>query len=239
MTARQAARVAWTIASGLVFESTVFGLAVLPAFVAWQWAFTRLPSWWPAWFSPAVVAMSVVPAYVVFAVTFAALSAFGTRLLGWRTPPPGDWRLQDYEWPVLHWSRAMMATHAVRVFVGTFFRSTILWVWYFRWNGAAVGHGVYVNSLFISDHNMLTFGDHVVIGDGVHLSGHTVEGGRLKTGRVCLGQGVTVGLGSVIGIDVVVGEGCQIGALSVVPKHSALDSHAVYVGAPAVRRPAG
>lgn len=237
MTGAQSARVAWTILSGAVFESVVFGAAVLPAFIAWQWVFTRLPVWWPAWLAPAVVAMSVVPAYVVFAVAFAALSAFGTRLLGWRTPPPGEWALRDYEWPVLDWARAMASTHAVRVFVGTFFRSTILWVWYFRWNGAAVGRGVYVNSLFISDHNLLTFGEGVVVGDGVHLSGHTVEGGRLKTGRVRLGRKATLGVGSVIGIDVTVGEGTQVGALSVVPKHATLDDHAVYVGAPATRLP--
>lgn len=237
MTGAQSARVAWTILSGAVFESVVFGAAVLPAFIAWQWVFTRLPVWWPAWLAPAVVAMSVVPAYVVFAVAFAALSAFGTRLLGWRTPPPGEWALRDYEWPVLDWARAMASTHAVRVFVGTFFRSTILWVWYFRWNGAAVGRGVYVNSLFISDHNLLTFGEGVVVGDGVHLSGHTVEGGRLKTGLVRLGRKATLGVGSVIGIDVTVGEGTQVGALSVVPKHATLDDHAVYVGAPATRLP--
>jgi len=229
--------VAWTIVSGTLFESVVFGAAVLPAFEAWQWAFTRLPVWWPAWLAPAVVATTVVPAYVVFAVVFASLSALGTRLLGWRTPPPGEWVLREYEWPVLNWARAMTATHAVRVFVGTFFRSTIVWVWYFRWNGAVVGPGVFVNSLFVSDHNLLTLGEGVVIGDGVHLSGHTVEGGRLKTGRVSLGRGVTLGLGSVIGIDVTIGEGTQVGALSVVPKHSALASHATYVGAPAARLP--
>lgn len=235
MTAAQATRVAWTIVSGALFESVVFGVAVLPAFEAWQWMFTRLPLGWPDWLAPAVVAMTVVPAYVVFAVSLAALSALGTRLLGWRTPPPGEWALREYEWPVLRWTRAMMATHAVRIFVGTFFRSTILWTWYFRWNGATIGRGVYVSSLFLSDHNLLTIGDGVVIGEGAHVSGHTVEGGRLKTGRVSLGRGVTLGVGSVIGIDVTIGESTQVGALSVVPKHSALASHATYVGAPAAR----
>jgi acetyltransferase-like isoleucine patch superfamily enzyme len=46
-----------------------------------------------------------------------------------------------------------------------------------------------------------------------------------------------LGVGSVIGIDVTIGEGTQVGALSVVLKHSALASHAIYVGAPAVRLP--
>jgi acetyltransferase-like isoleucine patch superfamily enzyme len=134
----------------------------------------------------------------------------------------------------------MIATHVVRVFVGTFFRSSPLWTWYLRWNGARIGRGVFINSLSISDHNMLEFGDGVVIGESVHLSGHTVEGGVVKTGHVRLGRFVTVGLGSMVGIGVEAGEKCQIGALSVVPKHSKLDAGATYAGAPVKRleRPA-
>ena len=79
---------------------------------------------------------------------------------------------------------------------------------------------------------MIEFGDGVVIGESVHLSGHTVEGGMVKTGPVRLGRFVTVGLGSMVGIGVEVGEKCQIGALSVVPKNSKLDADAMYVGVP-------
>jgi acetyltransferase-like isoleucine patch superfamily enzyme len=80
---------------------------------------------------------------------------------------------------------------------------------------------------------MLEFDDGVVIGENVHLSGHTVERGVVKTGRVRLGRGVTVGVGSMIGIGVEAGAGCQIGALSVVPKNTRLDPGAIYAGVPA------
>ena len=104
------------------------------------------------------------------------------------------------------------------------------WTWYLRWNGARVWCGVHINSLSISDHNMLEFGDGVVTGENVHLSGHTVEGGVVKTGRVRLGRFVTVGLGSVVGINVEAGGTSQIGALSVVLKGSRLDGSATYAG---------
>lgn len=231
MTVAQSGRVAWTVVSILVVETVTFGLAVLPAFVAWTWVLTWVPDRLPL-VRPALIAMTLVPAYLIFSVALAALSALGTGMLGWRTPPPGEWKLRDLEWPLLNWSRYMISTHVVRVLVGTMFRASPLWTWYMRLNGADIGRGVHINSLSISDHNMLSFGDGVVIGENVHLSGHTVEGGAVKTGHVRLDRFVTVGLGSMVGIGVVAGEKCQIGALSVVPKHSTLEGSAVYVGAP-------
>jgi len=110
-----------------------------------------------------------------------------------------------------------------------------VWSFYLRMNGARLGRGVYVNSLHVTDHNLLEFGDYVVIGDGVHLSGHTVERAVIKTGRVRLGRGVIVGLDSIVGIGVEAGPGCQIGAFSLVPKYSKLEAAATYVGRPVSR----
>ena len=121
----------------------------------------------------------------------------------------------------------------MRLFAGTLFRGTPIWSAYLRLNGARVGRRVYVNSLGVSDHNLLEFGDDVVIGGDVHLSGHTVEGGFVKTAPVRLGNHVTVGLGSVIGIGVTIGPDVQIGALNLVPKHATLNGGRGYVGVPA------
>jgi acetyltransferase-like isoleucine patch superfamily enzyme len=123
----------------------------------------------------------------------------------------------------------------VRVLAGGLFRGSPIWTVYLRLNGAQIGRRVYVNSLFVSDHNLLEFGDDVVIGSEVHLSGHTVEAGIVKTAGVRLGRDITIGLGSVIDIGVTVGDGTQIGALSFVPKHTVLEPGAVYAGIP-VRR---
>lgn len=232
MTPAQGGRVAWTIVSILVVESLVFGLSVLPAFYFWTWTLTWAIPDLP-FLRPAIVATTLVPAYLVFAIAMAWLSAQSTRALGWRTSPDGQMKLRDLEWPLMHWVRYMTSTHVVRVLVGTVFRASPLWTAYMRWNGARMGRGVHINSLSISDHNMLEFGDGVVIGESVHLSGHTVERGMVKTGRVQLGRFVTVGLGSMVGINVEAGERCQIGALSVVLKGSTLDADSIYAGVPA------
>ncbi len=228
-------RLVWAIASLFVVESIVFGLSLLPAVLFWQWHLTwRLE---PAWFRVFVLAMAAIPAYLVFAVAFMVLSAFAMRIAGWRPPRRAEVRIDAFEWPMLDWIRYTISFHMVRVFAGPFLRTTPLWVFYMRLNGATLGRRVWVNSLDVTDHCMLEFGDDVVIGGGVHLSGHTVERGLLKTAPVVLARGVTIGVGANIEIGVEAGPECHIGALSAVPKFQKLDGHSTYVGIPARKMP--
>jgi acetyltransferase-like isoleucine patch superfamily enzyme len=232
---RQAAaiwRVGWTVLSILVVEIIVCGLAVLPVLIAWK----ELGTWIDLSRGLGLVVSSllIVPSYVGFALCLMVVSAVATRITGARTTPNAEMRIAEMQWPLMRWVRYMVASHIVRVFAGPLFRGSPVWTAYLRLNGARFGRRVYVNTLFVSDHNLLEFGDDVVVGSDVHLSGHTVEAGMLKTGRVRLGHNV-VGLGTVVEIDVVVGADCQVGALSFVPKHTALDADAVYAGVPARR----
>jgi len=224
------ARAGFTIVAILVVESAVCGAsAVAPAVLLFELArhITH------PWVRTVVLAMAAAPAYVLFALCLMTFSAASTRLTGARTPRAAEMRIADMEWPLLQWLRYMAATHVVRVFAGPLLRGTPLWTFYLRMNGARVGRRVYVNSLFISDHNLLSFGNDVVIGAEVHLSGHTVERGIVKTGGVTLGDGVTIGLCSVVDIDVVAESRVQVGALSFVPKHARLLEGEIYVGIPA------
>jgi acetyltransferase-like isoleucine patch superfamily enzyme len=138
------------------------------------------------------------------------------------------------DWPLLRWARYVASIHLVRVIAGTLVRGTPLWTSHLRLNGARLGKRVYVNSLSVGDYNLIECGDDVVIGAAVHLSGHTVEAGVVKTARVRLGSNVTVGVGSVIEIGVEIGSDAQVGALSFVPKHMKLEGGIVYAGAPAI-----
>jgi len=230
---RRTARVSWAVLTVFLVESIVFGLSVLPAALLWQWEFR--------WSLPdnglriLLLSTSLVPAYLVFAVSLMVVSALSTRALGWRTPSHAEMRIADLGWPLLRWARYGMSTHVVRVLVGTLLRATPLWTMYHRLNGARLGRRVYLNTIAMGDHNLLEIGDDVVIGADVHLSGHVVENGIVKTAPVRLGRGVTIGVESVIDIGVVIGENTQVGALSVVPKYRHLESGAVYGGVP-VRR---
>jgi acetyltransferase-like isoleucine patch superfamily enzyme len=223
-------RVTWTLVSIFIVECLVFGVAMLPGALFWQ-AFS-LQTYPYVLVRIIVLGAAFVPAYGLFAVSLMVLSALSTRWLGWRTPARSEMRITALEWPLLNWVRYMVSVHIVRLFAGSVFRATPLWTFYLRLNGARLGRGVYINSLAVNDHNLLEFGDRVVIGDGVHLSGHTVEGGVVRTSAIRLGDEVTIGLGTVIGIGVEAGARCQVGALSLVPKFSRLTSDTTYVGAP-------
>jgi acetyltransferase-like isoleucine patch superfamily enzyme len=143
-------------------------------------------------------------------------------------------RIADMDWALLRWVRYGASIHLARVIAGSWFRGTPLWTGHLRLNGARLGRRVYVNSLSVSDYNLIECGDDVVIGGSVHLAGHTVEAGVVKTARVRLGSNVTIGLGSVIEIGVEIGSHAQVGALSFVPKYTKLKGGVVYAGAPAV-----
>ena len=226
-------RIGWTLSTILLMQGLVCGAALLPVVLIWSLVLAGTES------SPVLRVLSLsavaIPSYVLFALLLMFMSAAAGRALKWHTPVHQQMRIADVDWPLLHWARSMIAIHVVRLIAGTLFRGSPVWTAYLRLAGARVGRRVYVNSLAITDYNLLEFGDDVVIGDAVHLSGHTVEGGFVKTAPVRLGSGVTLGLGSVIEIGVEVGDGCQVGALSFVPKHSRLQAGAIYAGIPAER----
>jgi acetyltransferase-like isoleucine patch superfamily enzyme len=227
-------RLVWTVAAIVVVEATVSGLATTPA--VWLWL--KLTGFTVTIDPVARIALSslaVVPSYILFALGLMGWSALATRITGARTPPNAEMRIADLDWPLLTWVRYMVAIHLVRVFAGTIFRGSPIWTMYLRLNGALIGRRAYVNTTFVSDHNLLEFGDDVVIGGEAHVSGHTVEGGVVKTASVRLGRNVTIGLNSIVDIDIEIGDDCQVGALTLVPKHSRLESGAVYAGIPAKR----
>lgn len=224
-------RIAWTVVSLVGVQTLVCGLSVVPLVLIWQWLPVMAGS------DPLVRLMlfsvAIAPSYVIFAGCLMVISPLVLRVLGWHTPPDAEMRIADLDWPLLGWVRYGASIYLARVVAGTLFRGTPIWTAHLRLNGARLGKRVYINSLSLSDYNLLEFGDNAVIGDAVHLSGHTVEAGMVKTAHVRLGRNVTIGLGSVIEIGVEIGSDAQVGALSFVPKHTKLKGGATYVGAPA------
>jgi len=179
--------------------------------------------------------MVIVPSYALFAVLLMALSALTMRILGWRPVAPLEMPIAELGWPLCNWARYQISAHIVAFFAGGLLRATPVWSAYVRWNGARLGRRVWINSLGVTDHCLLDFGDDVVIGAGVHLSGHTVERGVVRTASVKIGAGSTVGVNAHVEIGAEIGPRCQIGSLAMIPKFSVLDVPGTYVGVPARR----
>lgn len=225
-------RIAWTVASLVAVQTLVCGVSAAPVVLVWQWLIPAAGSNpFARW---ALFSVALAPSYVLFALCVMIVSPVAMRLLRWQTPPDAEMRIADLDWALLRWVRYGASLHMARVIAGTWVRGTPLWTSHLRLNGARLGKRVYVNSLSVSDYNLLECGDDVVIGGAVHLSGHTVEAGVVKTAHVRLGNDVTIGLGSVIEIGVEIGSHAQVGALSFVPKYSKLKGGLVYAGTPGV-----
>jgi serine acetyltransferase len=229
----KAVRVVVTAVGIVLVQTIVCGVAIAPSVLLWNVVVAPAEAGSAARLVRA--AFLAAPAYVLFALCLMPVSAFITRVTGGRTRPDTEWRIADLSWPLMQWAHYMTATHVVRLIAGTVFRGSPVWTAYLRANGARIGRRVFVNTLSIADHNLLEFGDDVVLGADVHISGHTVEGGVVRTARVRVGANVTIGVGSIIDIDVTIGPRCQVGALTFVPKHARLDGDATYVGVPAHR----
>lgn len=229
----KAFRIGVTAVSIVLSQAIVCSIAIAPPVMIWTAAMALAPE--GSIRRIALAAALLPPLYVLFALCLMPVSAVFTRAIGARTTPDVELRIADMSWTLMRWAHYMTASHVVRLVAGSLFRGSPLWTAYLRLNGARIGRRVFVNTLSIADHNLLEFGDDVVIGADVHVSGHTVERGLLKTGRVRIGPGSVIGLGSIIEIDVVIGAKCDVGALTFVPKHARLEPHATYVGIPARR----
>jgi acetyltransferase-like isoleucine patch superfamily enzyme len=223
-------RIAWLVVRVLVLQSAICAAAALPPLLAATITMRLVPP--TPFFRAFAMAVLAAPAYVAFAILLMAVSGVACRLLRLRTPRDLDMRIDELGGPLLRWVEYIAALHVVRFFAGGLLRGSPVWTAYLRLAGARIGRRVYVNSLSLSDYNLLELGDDVVIGADAHVAGHTVERGVVKTGGVRLGRGVVVGIDSIIEIGVEAGDGCQIGALSFVPKYAKLASNSVYGGIP-------
>ena len=226
----QAVRFAWTVVSIFIVESLIVGTAALPAVAFFDWHASLDLS--PRMLRVFIIAMALIPAYVIFSVMLMAVSSMAMRVLGWRPPKEGAFEIARLEPELCNWARYMISTYVVRTLVGPFTQATLVWTWYMRLNGAKIGRRVWVNSLGVTDHCNIELGDDVVIGAGVHLSAHTVERGVVLIAPVRVGSRSTIGINSHIQIGVDIGEECQIGSMSLVPKFAQLRGPGTWVGLP-------
>lgn len=218
----------------LVSQSVIFGLAVLPALLFFQFIreSTRgFPIFDPfGWY--ALVAMSLIPAYLIFSLALMFTSAGWNRLMGWRTEE-GEYAIHEYDSRVIRWGCYNASISVVRIFCGEPMRVTPFWTYYLKANGAKIGPGVFVNTARLNDHNLLILEEKAVVGGDAKLIAHLAERGMIKARPVILRKRAVVGVNSVIGPGVEIGEGSAVGAMSFVPKGTKIPPNQAWGGVPA------
>jgi acetyltransferase-like isoleucine patch superfamily enzyme len=218
----------------LVSQSIIFGIAVLPALVFWQ--FIREVTRGFRFFDPfgwyVIVATSLIPAYLIFSLALMFTSAGFNRLMRWRTEA-GEYAIHDYDWRVIRWACYNASISVVRIFCGEPMRVTPFWTYYLKANGAKIGPGVYVNTARLNDHNLLILEEKAVVGGDAKLIAHLAEKGKIKAEPVILRKRAVVGVNTVIGPGVEIGEGSAVGAMSFVPKGTKIPPNQAWGGVPA------
>ncbi len=149
-------------------------------------------------------------------------------------------KTKEGEFNVDSWSLVPFAIYHGLVNISLHFflkliRSTMLLNFYYKLFGLKIGRNTKINSVQMSDYDIIFIGDNCNIGYDAVINGHTVENGKVIRKAVRIGNNVTIGQFSIISPGVVIEDNVIVGANAVVPKNRILKTDGVYAGIPARR----
>jgi acetyltransferase-like isoleucine patch superfamily enzyme len=106
-------------------------------------------------------------------------------------------------------------------------------LWFLKAMGMTVGRRAYINTELISDPQLITLEDDVVIGGSATLFAHYGGGGNLVIEPVLIRSGATVGIRATVMGDVTIGAGATILPHSVLLPGSRVGAGETWGGVPA------
>ncbi len=106
-------------------------------------------------------------------------------------------------------------------------------VWAWRLMGAKFGKRVFDDGLYLTERTLSTVGDDCTFNMGSRLQAHSQEDGTFKSDHVRLGDGVTLGVGSLVHYGVTMGDGAELAADSFLLKGEQVPPRARWGGNPA------
>ncbi len=209
--------------------ATALGLAAAPAlwFVdrAAGWA-GALPPWlaWPAvgtaigvgFFLAGFVLLLIVPVYNL---------VLPTRVRRYK----GAY----YTIAALPWFVHNALFYLVRFTFLPFVTLTPFGLWFLKAMGMKIGRRAYINTELLSDPQLITLEDDVVIGGSATIFAHYGGGGHLVIEPVYICTGATIGLRATVMGDVIVGPGATILPHSVLLPGSRVNAGETWGGVPA------
>ena len=207
----------------------VLGVSLFPMiyflYAVWKWM-----SGAAVWLKILVFSFSIPFGYFLFGTALIFLCVLAKNILRYRIVP-GLFAIYSKE--ALDWmgynSLILVANSAFL----DIFRLSPFQILFYRLMGAKVGERVNVNTAGLADLSMLEIGDDVLIGGGVALICHASDRGFLRLAPTKIGNGVSIGLGSVVMPGVEIGDGASIAPCSLLPKGTKIPPKGVWGGNPA------
>jgi hypothetical protein len=212
-----------------LIAATAMGLAVAPAL--WfldrtvGWAAT-LPTWlaWPA-FGTLIATAFFLAGFALLVVVPIYNFLLPTRIEHFK----GEY----YTIAALPWFIHNALFYLVRFTFLPFVTLTPFGLWFLKAMGMRTGRRAYINTELISDPQLITLGDDVVIGGSATIFAHYGGGGYLVIEPVVIGSRATIGLRATVMGDVIIGEGATILAHSVLLPGSRVGAGETWGGVPA------
>jgi non-ribosomal peptide synthetase-like protein len=115
-------------------------------------------------------------------------------------------------------------------------KGTPFFAWYLRAMGAKVGSGVYFDSTYMTEFDLVEIGFQCCINTDCDLQTHLFEDRVMKMSRVKLGNRCSVGAMSVVLYDTQIGDDVNLAPLSLVLKGETLPAEGSWIGSPVESR---
>lgn len=212
----------------------MMAVAALPGFLvaAWAWR-VDLTSGEPAWLWESLDALLglyfSILGFFVFGLTLMFVLPLVKFIFRFK---PHVGAIPIHSFRIWSWYNVNGMQFMFNTVFGRFARATTIYPVYLRMMGAKIGRDVVFNTQHVYDLDIITVGDKTVIGANASILGHVGEKGNLVRAPITIGRNCTIGQYANLFPGVTMGDNCHVGAMSLVPKGSVLDSNAVYVGIP-------
>lgn len=173
---------------------------------------------------------------LTFCFVLVALTMIFMRLLITIFPfQEGRFVIEQHPWVFYRWSLwgYLYTTHLYFLYrnllIPSMFRKP-----FYQFLGAKIGRGIIAINAVIIDPQMIEIGENVIIGEDSLIVGHLItDPGRFMMKKIKIGDGVLVGVRSVIMPGVEIGDNAMIKAGSIVYPGTVIGPHELWEGNPA------
>lgn len=226
------------------FRSLMHGVSMIPVyfagcvlmgscFVPGIYLFQFIKEWsadYPLWVQNFATGFSFVAGFFLYGISLIFLAPLTNFLLRTKLHP---WRGPYYSAETFNWFIHNAITYLARFTCLEFFTPSPLSNLFYKMMGMKIGHGVVINTTWISDPALIEIGDKVTIGGSATIVAHYGQNGLLVIAPVKIGTGCTIGLKAVIMGGVTIGDGAKVMPLSVVMPNTIIPAGETWGGVPA------